>query len=750
MPEFSYFFNANEVSPGVYDRVYLASDFADYFGDVLSSGLLHVDGQPSLKAVVQNGTLETIIEPGRAIIKGYRYKNTTDKVLTHNIADPTLDRIDRFVVRHDLRNSERETVTVIKEGEYAENPVPPALQRDNFIYEISLGQVRVRANTSSLEATDFIDERLDEDLCGLVYSLISIPTDQLQAWITARQAELQIESDQFSTDLADATAQLQQDLLDFAQIFNDWFEEQQGEGFLLASEKGQVNGVGTLNGAGKQPTAEVNTEVADFLTTHPADYVKHPGYGLASGENAKTITLSPAPSVLVEGLGVVFKNATQNTGPVTLNVNSLGAVSVISSDGSVLSSGDLNAESVYTVRYNGTAFILQGESGVKIDGQVESEYELGGAVGAGDPVYTVINQNKLADANILPTNNGFGVAYSNDGVYKAVAHVSSPYITIYKRSGDTFTKLANPSTLPTLNAFSVDFSSNGDYLVVGHTNSPYITIYKRSGDTFTKLANPSALPTGNASGVAFSPDDTYLAVAHATSRFLTIYKRSGDTFTKLDDPSILPTGSGRGVSFSSDNTYLAVAFATSPFVSFYKRSGDTFTKLDDPLSLPDGECRSIEFRPDTFQVAVGVSAGDRFITYSRNGDTFTKEQLADVIPTSAVLGVSYSSDGKFLAITYGTNSPYVNLYKVYNNLSYVGQMDISPTGSGQGLAFGVGSTYLSVAHQTTPFVTDYKISELAYLSNLSIKNDAFSYGFSKNAGISGDTILISEIWKGLT
>ncbi|WP_227397376.1 hypothetical protein [Jeotgalibacillus aurantiacus] len=271
MPEFSYFFNANEVSPGVYDRVYLASDFADYFGDVLSSGLLHVDGQPSLKAVVQNGTLETIIEPGRAIIKGYRYKNTTDKVLTHNIADPTLDRIDRFVVRHDLRNSERETVTVIKEGEYAENPVPPALQRDNFIYEISLGQVRVRANTSSLEATDFIDERLDEDLCGLVYSLISIPTDQLQAWITARQAELQVESDQFSTDLADATAQLQQDLLDFAQIFNDWFEEQQGEGFLLASEKGQVNGVGTLNGAGKQPTAEVNTEVADFLTTHPAE-----------------------------------------------------------------------------------------------------------------------------------------------------------------------------------------------------------------------------------------------------------------------------------------------------------------------------------------------------------------------------------------------------------------------------------------------------------------------------------------------
>ena len=43
------------------------------------------------------------------------------------------------------------------------------------------------------------------------------------------------------------------------------------------------------------------------------------------------------------------------------------------------------------------------------------------------------------------------------------------------------------------------------FLAVAHEVSPYVTIYKRSGDTFTKLVNPAALPTGVGYGVAFYP-----------------------------------------------------------------------------------------------------------------------------------------------------------------------------------------------------------------------------------------------------
>lgn len=121
------------------------------------------------------------------------------------------------------------------------------------------------------------------------------------------------------------------------------------------------------------------------------------------------------------------------------------------------------------------------------------------------------------------------------------------HITIYKQSGDTFTKLADPNILPEGGAFSVSFSTDVIYLAVGHANSPYITIYKRSGDTFTKLANPNTIPGSGVNGVSFSPDGIYLAATTFTSFpsiRLHIYKRSGDTFTRLADPAITPTGAG--------------------------------------------------------------------------------------------------------------------------------------------------------------------------------------------------------------
>ena len=59
---------------------------------------------------------------------------------------------------------------------------------------------------------------------------------------------------------------------------------------------------------------------------------------------------------------------------------------------------------------------------------------------------------------------------------------------------------------------------------VANSNSPFITIYKRSADTFTKLTNPATLPASTGLGVAFSSDDTYMSVADVSSPYITIYK----------------------------------------------------------------------------------------------------------------------------------------------------------------------------------------------------------------------------------
>ena len=89
---------------------------------------------------------------------------------------------------------------------------------------------------------------------------------------------------------------------------------------------------------------------------------------------------------------------------------------------------------------------------------------------------------------------------------------------------DTFTKLTNPATLPVGDGYGAAFDPTSTYLAVAHWTTPFVTIYKRSGDTFTKLTNPATLPTGIGQGAAFDPTSTYLAIAHSTTPFVTIYK----------------------------------------------------------------------------------------------------------------------------------------------------------------------------------------------------------------------------------
>jgi hypothetical protein len=151
---------------------------------------------------------------------------------------------------------------------------------------------------------------------------------------------------------------------------------------------------------------------------------------------------------------------------------------------------------------------------------------------------------------------------------------NSPYIIIYKRSGDTFTKLTDPTTLPTGYSRFTAWSPDGIYMSVSHTTSPYITIYKRSGDTFTKLTDPAILPAGNAYGTAWSPDSNYMGVAHASLPGITIYRRNGDLFTKLADPSILPpTGVCTSIAWSFDGAYISLtSYNNYPYINIYNNS----------------------------------------------------------------------------------------------------------------------------------------------------------------------------------
>ena len=156
-------------------RFYQASDFANYFGKVLSTGLLHIDEVPGLEVSGTGSDLNLYVSPGGAIMKGHLYENTTPKKLEVGLPESSLDRIDRVVLRFDNRYESRYIRLFVKQGESSVNPVAPTLQRDNEIYELSLASIRVRSNTSSISLTDIKDERLDKEVAGLTFSLISKP-----------------------------------------------------------------------------------------------------------------------------------------------------------------------------------------------------------------------------------------------------------------------------------------------------------------------------------------------------------------------------------------------------------------------------------------------------------------------------------------------------------------------------------------------------------------------------------------------
>ena len=261
-----------------------------------------------------------------------------------------------------------------------------------------------------------------------------------------------------------------------------------------------------------------------------------------------------------------------------------------------------------------------------IEGQQIITGILSGTVDEFDTVYSKIIgggsnwdtvHNKLSNPADLPTGNGYDVSFSSDDTYLAVAHWVSPNLTVYKRSGDTFTKLSDPADLPTGNGRGVSFSSDDTYLAVAYWASPFLTVYKRSGDTFTKLSNPTDLPAGASTSVSFSNNDTYLAVTCQPSPYLTVYKRSGDVFTKLSGITA-PTGAGNGVSFSSDDTYLAVGHGVSQFLTVYKRSGDVFTKLSGIAAPPVsqyGSGKGVSFSSDDTYLAVGHDGTPFFTMY---------------------------------------------------------------------------------------------------------------------------------------
>ena len=97
-------------------------------------------------------------------------------------------------------------------------------------------------------------------------------------------------------------------------------------------------------------------------------------YAADAGSNdTYVITLSPAPTSYTNGMVVHFKANTVNTGAATININSLGAKTIVKGVNTTLADGDIGAGQLLTLIYDGTNFVLQSPSataGIPTDIQI--------------------------------------------------------------------------------------------------------------------------------------------------------------------------------------------------------------------------------------------------------------------------------------------------------------------------------------------------------------------------------------------
>ena len=197
MSIYSYFFNAVKSEEGTYDREYTAEDFANYLRKLVGDGVF-IDPSTNLQVIAGSG-MQVIVKEGEAWGKGHKLVNDADLPLTIEASDVALSRIDRVIFYIDYTN--RKMDIRIKKGTNASSPQPPALQRDENIYEYCLAEVTVNRQAISITQSSIRDTRANSAVCGWVAGLISqIDTSTLfDQWNTALDENIEQNQSDFLT-----------------------------------------------------------------------------------------------------------------------------------------------------------------------------------------------------------------------------------------------------------------------------------------------------------------------------------------------------------------------------------------------------------------------------------------------------------------------------------------------------------------------------------------------------------------------
>lgn len=168
-----------------------AADVAAYLAGLTSGVFSSAEDFP----VTAAGGLTVTVGAGRGWVHpsrftGYSITKRESDTLALPLADPSLPRIDRIVMRYDA--GARAASLQVLQGTASSTPTAPAISRTELIYDLCLAEITRPAGSTAVTTGQITDTRLDEKLCGIVRDGVTgIPTDELLAAAKERIGELE-------------------------------------------------------------------------------------------------------------------------------------------------------------------------------------------------------------------------------------------------------------------------------------------------------------------------------------------------------------------------------------------------------------------------------------------------------------------------------------------------------------------------------------------------------------------------------
>lgn len=383
-----------------------------------------------------------------------------------------------------------------------------------------------------------------------------------------------------------------------------------------------------------------------------------------------------------------------------------------------------------------------GASYLKCTGAAVLKASYSGLFAALLPVYPAYNSSaaKLSNPATLPTGNGQDAAWSPNGRYMAIAHTTSPYITVYDFVTNSPVKLSNPGTLPSSNCLSCAWSPDSRFLAVGMASSS-IFFYDLQSGSVIYLAQPTGIVSASWTGLAWSPDGNYFAAAGNVSPYVFVWPWStSGTGTKLSNPATLPTGGATDVAWSSNSRYLAVVHATTPYLTVYDINTGSLVKKNNPNTTPTNTPEAVIWYGGLY-IAVGqATTTPRMSFYDFTGEA-TPTKLADpaTLPSNGVYDLSVSPDGLTLSAATAQSTAYMHSYNISTPSAPVAltSMTNAPSGTSvtqaNGVAWSPQGRYLALTYAASnTYVTIYDMDTAAgYNPVTEFKLPTVSYGWVK-------------------